>query len=346
MYVARGRNSGYHVRLATRRLALADHGKNMSFRDDVPKVAVYWDFENLHATLLNQQSGENAYRNSRSVSQAPIVNLSPILDYAASFGDIIINRAYGNWQWFEQYRHVLMAGGVDLIQMFPRGQNMKNSADIRLAIDAVSDVYTHPHLSHVIIVSSDSDFISLAQRIKQAGRFVAGIGLEGSTNRFWPLACSEFKFYQNLLPVIPPVAKTEQAAPPVSPAAHAAAGALAPGARPAARAAQAPASAPAPSDAQANPFAETVSAPTFDEAKAVLDRVMRQLVRSNGVNYSASAGVKSSLVRALPSFDERALGFGSFSDFLGACPDIVKIVDRKSGGHIEHVGIEGQEQPT
>nr|WP_279158663.1 NYN domain-containing protein [Pseudomonas corrugata] len=298
----------------------------MSFRDDVPKVAIYWDFENLHATLLNQQSGETAYRNSRSTSQPLIVNLAPILDYAASFGDIIINRAYGNWQWFEQYRHVLMAGGVDLIQMFPRGQNMKNSADIRLAIDALSDVYTHPHLSHIIIVSSDSDFISLAQRIKQAGRFVAGIGIDGSTNRFWPLACSEFKFYQNLLPKLE--AATSQ--PPAAPVTLAAP--------------MPPVDSAAPSEAQPNPFTEAVSAPTMEEAKDTLDRVVRQLVRRNGANFSASAGVKSLLIRALPSFDERALGFGTFSDFLGACPDIVKIVDRKSGGHIEHVGIEDKEQ--
>lgn len=283
----------------------------MSIRDDVAKVAIYWDFENVHATLLNQQSGENAYKNSRNTAQEPIVNLDPILDYAASFGDIIINRAYGNWQWFEQYRNVLMAGGVDLIQMFPRGQNMKNSADIRLAIDALADVYTHPHLSHIVIVSSDSDFISLAQRIKQAGRFVAGIGLDGATNRFWPLACSEFKFYQNLLPS-PGKDNTESVlSTPTAPLV----------------------------DRLANSFTETVSAPNLDEAKVMLDRVVRQLVSRAGVNYCASAGVKSLMTRALPSFDEHSLGFGSFTGFLAGCSDIVKIVDSKSGGHIEHVEL-------
>lgn len=283
----------------------------MGIRDDVAKVAIYWDFENLHATLVNQLSGDTTYKNSRNTSQAPIVNLDAILDYAASFGDIIINRAYGNWQWFEQYRHALMAGGVDLIQMFPRGQNMKNSADIRLAIDSLTDVYTHPHLSHIVIVSSDSDFISLAQRIKQAGRFVAGIGLDGATNRFWPLACSEFKFYQNLLPKL----DKDDKKPPQ-------------GAVP-----------PAPDEKQINAYTEPVSAPTLDEAKVVLDRVLRQLVSKSGVNFCASAGLKSAVTRALPTFDEHALGFAGFTDFLVGCPDIVKIVDRKSGGHVEHVGI-------
>ncbi len=284
----------------------------MGIRDDVAKVAIYWDFENLHATLANQLSGDSTYKNSRNTSQAPIVKLDPILDYAASFGDIIINRAYGNWQWFEQYRHALMAGGVDLIQMFPRGQNMKNSADIRLAIDSLTDVYTHPHLSHIVIVSSDSDFISLAQRIKQAGRFVAGIGLDGATNRFWPLACSEFKFYQNLLP------KLDQDDKKPAPVVAAAA---------------------VPDEKAVNPFTEVVSAPTLDEATVVLDRVVRQMVSKNDVNFCASAGVKSLMKRALPSFDERALGFASFTDFLAGCPDIVKIVDRLSGGHIEHAGM-------
>ncbi len=307
----------------------------MSYKDEIAKVAIYWDFENLHATLLNQKFGDTAYRNSRNTSQAPIVDLFPILDYAASFGDIIINRAYGNWQWFEQYRHVLMAGGVDLIQMFPRGQNMKNSADIRLAIDALTDVYAHPHLSHIIVVSSDSDFISLAQRIKQAGRFVAGIGIDGSTNRFWPLACSEFKFYQNLLP------KNDGEASPPEPGAESMSAAFAAPAAPAE-----PVADSIESEVPANLFTEVVSAPTIKEAKETLDRVVRQLVRKNGSNFSASAGVKSLLIRALPSFDERALGFSTFSEFLAACPDIIKIVDRKHGGHIEHIGIAGEEQPV
>ncbi len=289
----------------------------MSIREEVPKVAIYWDFENVHATLLNQQSGDTAYRNSRNSPQAPIVNLDPILDYAATFGDIIINRAYGNWQWFEQYRNVLMAGGVDLIQMFPRGQNMKNSADIRLAIDAMADVFTHPHLSHVVIVSSDSDFISLAQRLKQAGRFVAGIGLDGATNRFWPLACSEFKFYQNLLPDRGQVEKTTVAA-----------------IRPAQSSTVVPIT-----DRLANSFAEVVSAPTLSEAQSALDRVVRQLVSRTGANYCACAGVKSGMTRALPSFDERSLGFASFRGFLEGCTDIVRVVDSKSGGHIEHVAL-------
>ena len=172
----------------------------MAERETTPKVALYWDFENFHAILGNLEYGEQWYRENRFTPQPPIVDLSPVLEYAASLGDITINRAYGNWQWFANYRHQLNIAGVDLIQMFPRGQNMKNSADIRMALDALSDVHTHQHLTHIVVVSSDSDFISLAQKVKQSGRFIAGVGVAGFSNRFLVASCNEFKFYHNLFP--------------------------------------------------------------------------------------------------------------------------------------------------
>ena len=98
------------------------------------KVAIYWDFENLHAVLTDQQNGQDYYRDHRMSVKAPVVDVDPVLDYAASFGDVIIHRAYGNWQFFSRYRDALNGAGMDLIQMFPRGANMKNSADIRMAL--------------------------------------------------------------------------------------------------------------------------------------------------------------------------------------------------------------------
>ena len=162
------------------------------------KVAVYWDFENLHAVLTDQQQGVDHYREHRMSVQAPVVDITAVLEHAASFGDVIIHRAYGNWQFFSRYRDALNGAGIDLVQMFPRGANMKNSADIRLALDALSDVHTHPHLTHVVVVSSDSDFISLAQKVRQAGRFIAGVGVESNSNRFWMASCNTFSFYGTL----------------------------------------------------------------------------------------------------------------------------------------------------
>ena len=279
----------------------------MALRDESPKVAIYWDFENLHATLANLKHGENAYLENRFTPQPVFVSIAPVLEYASSLGDIIIHRAYGNWQWFANYRHDLNANGIDLIQMFPRGQNMKNSADIRLALDVLTDIHTHSHLSHVVIVSSDSDFISLAQKIKQSGRFVAGIGVQGFTNRFWPLACNEFKFYQNLLP------KEPDAAPAAD----------ADGAGPAADAA-----------ASDEPGAAAESASAFEDAKDALRKALRQLVDRKGENNVPRSTLKVVMKRLLPSFDETALGCLNFSEFLARCPDVVTVIDNLSGGHV------------
>ncbi|MFY7866975.1 NYN domain-containing protein [Roseateles sp.] len=271
-----------------------------SFRAEATKVAIYWDFENLHAVLANVAHGDGAYRDNRLKLQPVFVDLKPILEYAASLGDIIINRAYGNWQFFANYRHALNEAGVDLIQMFPRGSNMKNSADIRMALDALSDVHNHPHLTHVVVISSDSDFISLAQKVKQAGRFIAGVGVAGYSNRFWTASCNEFKFYQNLLG-LPLEAAPAELAPVVE-------------------------------------DAEAVGSPSLDEARQALQRALKQLVDRNGENYVSRSALKVFIKRLLPSFDEQALGCNNFSEFLHRFPELVVEVDAISGGHVAFAG--------
>ncbi|MCV2422830.1 NYN domain-containing protein [Paucibacter sp. DJ2R-2] len=284
-------------------------------RSEVTKVAVYWDFENLHAVLANAAHGDGAYRENRLKPQPVFVDLNPILEYAASLGDIIINRAYGNWQFFANYRHVLNEAGVDLIQMFPRGQNMKNSADIRMALDALSDVHNHPHLSHVVVISSDSDFISLAQKVKQAGRFIAGVGVAGVSNRFWTASCNEFKFYQNLLAASLAARGPQDEAQPAA--------ALLGGVVPSAEEAE---------------DTEVVGSPSLVEARGALQRALTQLVDRNGENYVSRSALKVFIKRLLPSFDEQALGCSNFSEFLKRFPELVSEIDNVSGGHVARVG--------
>ena len=270
----------------------------MNSSSESAKVAVYWDFENLHAVLVDQEHGDGAYRENPFQPQPAIVKLSPIINYAASFGDVVIHRAYGNWQWFHQYRYVLNEAGVDLIQMFPRGKFGRNSADIRLALDALGDIHIHPHISHVVIVSSDSDFISLAQKVKQAGKFIAGVGIRGFSNKFWMASCNEFKFYDTLVTL----------AEPGSPSAT----------QPDRK----------PGDAG------TVATLSLAEARDALAKAMTQLVARNGENYIARSGLKIFMKRLLPSFDEQALGCETFGGFLSRFPELVTLVDSINGGHV------------
>ena len=122
------------------------------------------------------------------------------MDYAATIGDIVINRAYNNWQYYSRYRDALLVHAIDLIQLFPKGANAKNGADIRLALDALQDVQNHPNVTHVVIVGGDSDFISLAQKLRQNGRSVIGIGVQGSTNRYGHRAAQNLSIMRRLPP--------------------------------------------------------------------------------------------------------------------------------------------------
>lgn len=281
-------------------------------RDEADKVAIYWDFENIHASLANTNFGDDWYRNSnnRFSPQPPLIDVDPILDYAASLGDIAINKAYGNWQWFGNYRHVLNAAGIDLIQMFPRGQSSKNSADIRMALDALSDIHMHDHINHVVIVSSDSDFISLAQKIKQAGKFVGAIGVENYTNRFFIASCNEFKFYHSLVGRMG-AGRTEGNA--VSSL-----------------------SSICPENQDTLKVAPDAVGPlSILQAREALQKALLHLTdRCNG-SPIPKASLKQAIKRLQPSFDEKALGFPSFSGFIDHFGDIVTVVDAVSGGHVQ-----------
>ncbi|MES2973677.1 MAG: NYN domain-containing protein [Pseudomonadota bacterium] len=163
-------------------------------------VALYWDFENLHASLCEaQQEGYYTRPDNRFRAQEPLVDIQAVMDAAAAFGPVRINRAYCNWQFFGRYRDALLQHAVDLTQMFPPGNATKNGADIRLSLDATEDAGRFAHIGTVIVVSGDSDFMPLAQKLKAAGRTVVGVGDRRSTNRHWAASCDTFRYYDDLV---------------------------------------------------------------------------------------------------------------------------------------------------
>jgi len=179
-----------------------------------PSVALYWDFENLHASLCEaRQEGTYSKQDNRFKVQEPLIDVQAVMELAASFGPIAINRAYCNWQYFSRYRDALLQSAVELIQLFPPGGSAKNGADIKLCLDAVEDMGRFSHIGTVIIVSGDSDFMPLSQKVKAAGRTLIGVGARQSTNRHWAKSCHEFRYYENLLEGPPPCAQPAQPVP-------------------------------------------------------------------------------------------------------------------------------------
>lgn len=162
------------------------------------RVAVYWDFENIHASLCTVTYGPKWYYENRYSRQPDIVDITSIMEYIASVGDININKAYANWSFFHPYNFLLQEYALDLVQLFPRGSHGKNGADIRMAIDVIEDLNSNPHIDTIILVGGDSDYIAIAQRVRQKGKEIIGIGVKETTNQYWIKSCNQFKFYAGL----------------------------------------------------------------------------------------------------------------------------------------------------
>jgi NYN domain len=182
----------------------------------VARVAVYFDFDNIVISRYDQVHGRGQFQRDRVRSfdhadppasggvaaklARATVDVGAVIDFASSFGTLVLTRAYADWSVpvNADYRGQLVSRAVDLVQLFPAAAYAKNGADIRLAVDAVEDMFRLPDLTHVVIVAGDSDYIALAQRCRRLGRYVLGVGVAGSTSRALTAACDEFVSYDAL----------------------------------------------------------------------------------------------------------------------------------------------------
>jgi hypothetical protein len=268
------------------------------------RVAVYLDFDNIVISRYDQVHGRNSFQKDKTKGldkdrlQSATVDLGAIIDFASSFGTLVLTRAYADWSADVNaaYHGQLVGRAVDLVQLFPAAAYGKNGADIRLAVDAVEDMFRLPDLTHVVIVGGDSDYIALAQRCKRLGRYVVGIGVAGASSRSLAAACDEFVTY-DALPGIP-TAAAQSAEPKTR------------GRRP--NTAQPDDDDQAPADAQA-------------AATGLLERALRIGQEKDDTEWLHNSAVKAQMKRMDPSFSEKALGFKSFSDFLRSHTDLVDL---------------------
>ena len=294
------------------------------------RVAVYLDFDNIVISWYDRVHGRNAYAKDRQrIAEDPhdaevterlrnaTIEVGAIIDYAASFGTLVLTRAYADWSSVvnADSRSQLVARAVDLVQLFPAAAYAKNGADIRLAVDAVEDMFRLPDLTHVVIVAGDSDYVPLAQRCKRLGRYVIGVGVAGSTAKSLAAACDEFESYDSL-PGVSRTVRQEETAAARTRTTRASARTAKTKATPPDSAAE-PASTPEPADAPADPQ---------NEATLLLDRALRLgRDRTGSDEWLHSSAVKTHMRRMDPSFSEKALGYRSFSDFLKSRDSIAEL---------------------
>jgi NYN domain-containing protein/OST-HTH/LOTUS domain-containing protein len=296
----------------------------------VTRVAVYIDFDNIVISRYDQVHGRGQFQRDkvRGFDRADkaadpdvveklrraTVDVGAMIDFASSFGTLVLTRAYADWSdpVNADYRGQLVSRAVDLVQLFPTAAYAKNGADIRLAVDAVEDMFRLPDLTHVVIVAGDSDYVPLAQRCRRLGRYVVAVGVAGSTSRALAAACDELVTYDAL----PGITPAEAPQPATGRAAGARAERQESGNAPAARASRR-----TRRPAAADPDSEDPQ----ELATRLLVRALRLGQEKDDADWLHSSAVKSQMRRMDPSFSERALGYRSFSDFVKAREGVAEL---------------------
>jgi uncharacterized protein (TIGR00288 family) len=151
--------------------------------DNDSSLAVFIDFENLALGFHNRRDRFDIVR---------------VLERLVEKGKVVVKKAYADWSRFGQYTQSLHEAAIELIEIPKRMQTGKNSADIRLVVDAIDMAYAKEHITTFVIVSGDSDFSPLVSKLKENGKHVIGLGMVDSTSELLRDNCDEFIYYEDL----------------------------------------------------------------------------------------------------------------------------------------------------
>src|SRR5713101_1082107 len=159
-------------------------------------LAVFIDFANL---ALGFQGRRDRF------------DIDRVLERLVEKGKIVAKKAYADWSRFGPYTAPLHEAAIELIEIPKRAQTGKNSADIRLCVDAMDLAHSKDHIDTFVIVSGDSDFSPLVSKLKENGKHVIGLGMQDSTSELLRDNCDEFIYYEDLVksPTLAPVINSQ-----------------------------------------------------------------------------------------------------------------------------------------
>ena len=245
---------------------------------DKPRtLAVFIDFENLVLGLKDRHERFNVDR---------------VLSRLLERGYIVVKRAYADWRRFAPYADGMHEAAIELIEVPARRMTGKNSADIRLCVDALDLSYSKPHIDTFVILSGDSDFSPLVSKLRENNKHVIGVGTKGSTSALLRDNCDEFIYYED---IVPPSRSRSQTQAPASVSTPVV---VVPVPVPA------PVSAAVPAVADKQP-----------EAMGILVEALQTLQSEKRERFWSSL-IKTAIRRRHPSFEESAYGYRGFDRML------------------------------
>src|SRR5213593_5229007 len=157
----------------------------MSVQDSDATMAVFLDLENIPLGARD--------------AQIPAFDIQKVLERLLIKGQIVVKKAYCDFERYKDFKRDLHEAAFELIEIPHVRQSGKNSADIRMVVDALDLCYTKAHVDTFVILSGDSDFSPLVSKLRENNKFVIGVGVKKSTSDLLTANCDEFLFYDDLV---------------------------------------------------------------------------------------------------------------------------------------------------
>ena len=279
----------------------------MPGQPEIKNMALFCDFENVALGVRE--------------SKYPKFDIDKVLERLLLKGSIVVRKAYCDWDRYKEFKAAMHEAAFELIEIPHVRQSGKNSADIRMVVDALDLCYTKAHVDTFVVISGDSDFSPLVSKLRENNKLVIGIGVKNSTSDLLTAACDEFIYYDDL------VREDERIKGRA--------------------AAKRPARGGGKKTAEARPEGESEKS-AEDKRQEALNMVVETIEALNSERGEDEriwgSMVKQALKRRKPGFNETYYGFRSFSSLLeeAEARGLLKLErDERSGGHIVHLTVQG-----
>ena len=262
----------------------------MSATDSNATMAVFLDLENIALGARD--------------AHYPRFNIQKVLERLLLKGQIVVKKAYCDFERYKEFKRDLHEAAFELIEIPHVRQSGKNSADIRMVVDALDLCYTKSHVDTFVVISGDSDFSPLVSKLRENAKTVVGVGVKNSTSDLFIRNCDEFLYYDDLVRI--ERSKARQRGKPAAPAATA--------------------------EESEN------KGPSLDKALDLIAETLEAISEERDQDESIwGSMIKQAIKRRNPGFHERAYGFRSFNDLLLEAQKrglLTLEPDEKSGGYL------------
>jgi uncharacterized protein (TIGR00288 family) len=267
----------------------------MAANQDAKNLALFCDFENIALGVREAKYAQ--------------FDIAKVLERLLLKGSIVVKKAYCDWDRYKEFKPTMHAAAFELIEIPHLRQSGKNSADIRMVVDALDLCYTKSHVDTFVIISGDSDFSPLVSKLRENAKDVIGVGVKNSSSDLLIANCDEFIYYDDL------VREDETK-------------------RRAQRKRREGQKGGSGATAKETPAGEERMQEAFDLVIETLQALIAE--RGEGERIWGSM-VKQALKRRKPGFNESYYGFRAFSDLLEDAEkrNLVTLErDEKSGGYL------------